>query len=47
MATLLGGERWETKFFWDDEYVPEEEEVSPIDDDYIKEEYSEGGDLNE
>lgn len=35
MPTLLGGKRWEER----PAYEPEEDDLSPIDDDYIPEEY--------
>lgn len=36
MATLLGGTRWEEQSYPD--YEPDEE-LSPLDDDYVREEY--------
>ena len=42
MPHLLGGKRWEERSVYDeyiDEYEEELEELSPLDDDYIPEEY--------
>jgi hypothetical protein len=39
MPTLLGGQRWGEQFIFEDDYVDEDEELSPMDDDYIPEEY--------
>lgn len=40
MTTLLGGKRWEEQSVFKDDYIDEdEEELSPLDDDYIPEEY--------
>ena len=40
MANLLGGKRWEEQSVFEEDYIDEdEEELSPLDDDYIPEEY--------
>ena len=39
MPTLLGGKRWEEQSVFDDYIDEDEEELSPLDDDYIPEEY--------
>lgn len=36
MATILGGERWNERSVFDDDY---QEELIALDDDYIREEY--------
>lgn len=40
MAITLGGKRWKEKSVYDDDYVfDEDDELSPLDDDYVNEEY--------
>ena len=40
MTITLGGKRWEDRSVFDDEYISkDEEELYPLDDDYIPEEY--------
>ena len=40
MAITLGGKRWEEESVYDDDYVfDESDELSPLDDDYVNEEY--------
>ena len=39
MPITLGGKRWEEQSAFDDDYNEDEEELSPLDDDYIPEEY--------
>lgn len=40
MAITLGGKRREEKSVYDDDYVfDEDDELSPLDDDYVNEEY--------
>ena len=40
MSSLLGNPEWKEQSHLNDDYVPEDEQdLSPFDDDYVKEEY--------
>ena len=40
MSTLLGNSEWKEQSIYDDNYkTVEQEEISPLDDDFIREEY--------
>lgn len=43
MAIILGNKEWLTKTPYEDDYF-EEDELSPLDDDYVREEYREDED---